>query len=87
MGSSPGHLTCLLPKVNLIFISIGVIFIMFRTVTLKLIGKTSIIMTPNSSLIRCYLTNGQADYVLVIWEDKFKEVLEFLKLNSVRVFV
>uniref|UniRef100_A0A915E219 Helitron helicase-like domain-containing protein n=1 Tax=Ditylenchus dipsaci TaxID=166011 RepID=A0A915E219_9BILA len=50
---------------------------------LKLCGKTSIISTKQSALMRVFLTNAEKVYRLVIWKDKIDEVYDKLKIGNV----
>uniref|UniRef100_A0A915DSH7 PKD/REJ-like domain-containing protein n=1 Tax=Ditylenchus dipsaci TaxID=166011 RepID=A0A915DSH7_9BILA len=55
----------------------------WRYAVLKLCGKTSIISTKQSALMRVFFTNAEKVYRLVIWKDKIDEVYDKLKIGNV----
>lgn len=64
------------------FCFIGYI-LFFRTVVLRLIGKTSIQETKNSALMRVYLENGDHVFRLAIWRDHIGNALDYLQIGNV----
>lgn len=67
---------------------------LFRDVTLKVVGKSSVVQPKDAKLMRFYLSNGEKVFRFALWEtvlfnqgtEELSENYYKLKIGSVKLF-